>query len=163
MYKVSKKMEISACHHLELGYDSKCKKLHGHNWIVTVYCQSMKLNEDGMVCDFTKIKELIHDRLDHGYLNNLLPFNPTAENIAKWIVDTVPLCYKADVRESEMNVASYELDEDEQIVKSGKEEYIKDRIWGALDESGLMVLASQNGKQEYTDKAIELLKDIYKW
>ena len=33
----------------------------------------------------------------------------TAENIAKWIVDTVPHCYKATVVESENNEASYEV------------------------------------------------------
>ena len=39
MYYVSKRMEIAGAHHLELPYDSKCEKLHGHNWIVTVYCK----------------------------------------------------------------------------------------------------------------------------
>ena len=38
MYYVSKRMEIAGAHHLELPYDSKCENLHGHNWIVTVYC-----------------------------------------------------------------------------------------------------------------------------
>ena len=49
MYYVSKRMEISACHHLELSYESKCCNLHGHNWIVTLYCKAAELNADGMV------------------------------------------------------------------------------------------------------------------
>ena len=112
MYYISKRLEIAACHRLHLSYESKCANLHGHNWHVTVYCKAKELNEDGMVVDFKHIKQRIHDYLDHGFLNELLPFNPTAENMAKWIVDTVPNCYRADVEESDNNIATYERDED---------------------------------------------------
>ena len=76
-------MEVSASHSLSLSYESKCTNLHGHNWVITVYCKSEKLNADGMVCDFTHIKELLKEKLDHRNLNEVLPFNPTAENIAR--------------------------------------------------------------------------------
>ncbi|WP_337949151.1 6-carboxytetrahydropterin synthase, partial [Prevotella pectinovora] len=51
MYYVKKKMEIAGCHKLSLPYESKCTNLHGHNWIVTVYCKARELNEVGMVID----------------------------------------------------------------------------------------------------------------
>ncbi len=105
IYSVSKRMEIAGCHHLNLSYESKCKGLHGHNWIVTVYCASDKLNASGMICDFKHIKDKIHGYLDHGNFNELLPFNPTAENIAAWVVGQFPECYKAVVQESEGNIA----------------------------------------------------------
>lgn len=108
MYYVTKRMEVAGSHSLKLSYESKCKKLHGHNWIITVFCRASQLNADGMVCDFKHIKNKIHDKLDHGNLNEILPFNPTAENIAKWIVDSIPECYKASVQESEGNTAIYE-------------------------------------------------------
>ena len=110
MYYVSKRMEIAGSHQLALSYESKCSNIHGHNWIVTVYCRAATLNADGMVCDFTRIKGRIHDALDHRHLNDVLPFNPTAENIARWITEQIPECYMAVVQESEGNVAAYVVD-----------------------------------------------------
>lgn len=109
MYYAIKDLEISAAHRLRLSYDSPCKNLHGHNWHIRVCCRAQQLNADGMVMDFTHIKKAIHGKLDHKNLNEVLPFNPTAENIAKWIVDSIPECYRAEVRESDGNLAIYEL------------------------------------------------------
>ena len=61
-----------------------------------------------MVVDFTYIKKLIKDKLDHKNLNDVLEFNPTSENIAKWVVETVPFCFKAIVMENDNNEAVYE-------------------------------------------------------
>lgn len=69
MYTVIKRMEISAAHSLSLSYPSKCEYLHGHNWIITVHCRSKELNTDGMVIDFTHIKQVVKDQLDHRNLN----------------------------------------------------------------------------------------------
>lgn len=84
--------------------------MHGHNWHVTVYCKSKTLNCDGMVADFSEIKHLIHGKLDHTNLNKVLPFNPTAENIARWITEQIPTCYKASVQESDGNIILPEED-----------------------------------------------------
>lgn len=110
MYYVTKQLEISAAHSLSLDYDSKCTSLHGHNWIVTIYCRASELNANGMVTDFTHIKEAVLGKLDHKCLNDVVPFNPTAENLARWICDNVPNCWRVDVQESEGNTASYQVD-----------------------------------------------------
>ena len=111
---------FEAAHQLNLSYESKCENMHGHNWIVTVYCKAEKLTEYGMIVDFKKVKDTIHGTLDHRYINDILPdVNPTAENMAKWICDQVTelcetgYCYKVSVQESEGNVAIYERGEDE--------------------------------------------------
>lgn len=48
MYYIQKTFEVSACHHLTLSHGSKCENVHGHNWLITVYCKSETLDEDGM-------------------------------------------------------------------------------------------------------------------
>lgn len=110
MYYISKRIEISGSHSLSLSYPSKCTSLHGHNWIITIHCKARELNADGMVEDFTHIKKRITGMLDHANFNDVLPFNPTAENIARWICDQISSCYRVDVQESEGNIASYETD-----------------------------------------------------
>ncbi len=99
MYEVKKRFEISAAHKLDLDYDSKCTNFHGHNWIIDVL-------------DFTHIKRKIQDKFDHKVINEVVPFNPTAENLAKYICDELaPFCYRVDVQESQDNIASYIKDD----------------------------------------------------
>ena len=116
MYKITKKLEVAGAHKLDLPYKSKCQKFHGHNWIITVTLQSNALTEYGMVMDFTHIKRRIHEPLDHGNLNVIFDFNPTAENISKWISDELTGvfdgiwvdCVRVEVEESPNNSAIYE-------------------------------------------------------
>lgn len=115
MYSVSKRMEIAGAHKLNLDYDSPCQNLHGHNWVVTVFCCAVNLDDNGMIVDFAKVKKAIHGVLDHKFINEVIPgMNPTAENMAKWIADKVTeiccedgYCYKVIVQESEGNMAMY--------------------------------------------------------
>lgn len=107
MYYVSKQLEIAFAHQLHLNYESKCQRLHGHNAVVTIYCMAEELDENGMVADFTHIKQLVTEQLDHRCANELFDFNPTAENMARWICGQIPNCYKVSFQESEGNVAVY--------------------------------------------------------
>lgn len=109
MYYISKRLEIAGAHNLKLDYESKCSNLHGHNWIINIYCKSEELDQNGMVIDFKNIKNKISDKLDHQYINEVVDFNPTAENIAKYICEEIgEKCYKVSVQESEGNIAIYE-------------------------------------------------------
>lgn len=108
MYYLKCKYTISSAHSLNLDYDSPCKNLHGHNWEIIIHCKSNKLNENGMVIDFRYIKNII-DILDHQIINNYIK-QPTAENIAKWLTDNIPFCYKIEVKETNNNSVVYEKD-----------------------------------------------------
>lgn len=112
MYKVKKRIVVSAAHYLTLDYESKCSGIHGHNWVIDVYLKSPSLNANGMVMDFSHIKKVIKEALDHKLINDVIKVNPTAENIAYWICQQLqPFCYRVDVEESPNNTASYERDE----------------------------------------------------
>ena len=71
---------LSAAHHLN-DYNGKCNRLHGHSYIVDVWIKGdiSKLSNNGLLFDFTRVKELIRDNFDHYYLNDLISVNPTAE------------------------------------------------------------------------------------
>ena len=108
MYEVKKRIEISAAHYLTLDYESPCTNLHGHNWIIDVYLRSETLDKNGMVMDFSHIKKNVKDKLDHKVINDVVDFNPTAENLAQYICTMLaPQCYRVDVWESTDNMASY--------------------------------------------------------
>ena len=109
MYYVSKRFTFAASHRLEVDYPTKCAQLHGHNYEIEVFCKAPELDANGMVVDFKTIKERVTDRLDHRDLNEVLPFNPTAENLARWICEQIPRCYKVIVKETSDNTATYEL------------------------------------------------------
>lgn len=110
MYYISKSFEIAASHHLVLDYPSKCRRVHGHNYSITIWCRSESLDKNGMVVDFGVVKSEVFDKIDHKDLNEVLPFNPTSENLAKWICDRVPNCYKVSVQETKGNLAVYSVD-----------------------------------------------------
>ena len=112
MYYVSKTIEVSFAHKLSLSYESRCTNLHGHNAQITIYCRAAELNDSGMVIDYSDLKRIVTDLLDHKYVNDIVSFNPTSENLARWICEAVPNCYKVRFQESEDNVAVYALDDD---------------------------------------------------
>ncbi len=102
MYKVTKVIDFCYGHRL-LNYQGDCSRLHGHNGVLEIDVASGKLNELGMVVDFSLISEQVKswvvENLDHKMILNVAdpvvdllrqanePFfmvqnNPTAENIA---------------------------------------------------------------------------------
>jgi len=94
MYKIKIKTDFSAAHNLK-NYHGKCERLHGHNWAVEARFVFETLDKDGMAMDFKEAKRLVNaaiEKLDHAYLNDiaeLKDINPTSENVAKFIYDSV--------------------------------------------------------------------------
>ncbi len=78
--------KFDAAHNL-IHYHGKCERLHGHTYRLRVTLAG-EPDGEGMIFDFAelkkKVKELVLDKLDHSYINDLLE-QPTAEYIARWI------------------------------------------------------------------------------
>ena len=107
MFRISREIEFCYGHRL-LDYTGKCRHLHGHNGKVVITIEAPELDEQGMVADFAKIRRVvsqwIEDNLDHRMLLRrddpaagalgelgepvyLMGVDPTAENIAKMVLD----------------------------------------------------------------------------
>ncbi|MDP5274565.1 6-carboxytetrahydropterin synthase QueD [Chengkuizengella axinellae] len=89
---VSKEFTFDSAHHLHC-YEGKCQSLHGHTYRLQVIMLG-ETDERGIVIDFTDIKKItkekVIDKLDHKYLNEVLPLmNTTAENMVVWIYDQI--------------------------------------------------------------------------
>lgn len=107
MFRVTREIDFCYGHRL-LDYNGKCRHLHGHNGRAVIVIESDKLDERGMVLDFSDIKRVvsrwIDENLDHRMILRrddpavavleklgeplfLVDENPTAENIAKLIFE----------------------------------------------------------------------------
>lgn len=91
MYTISKVFFFEASHRLEgLPEEHPCARHHGHSYSVIIEMQSDALNNIGFIYDYRDMeafKNWIENNLDHRHLNDVFDFNPTAENIAKYIFD----------------------------------------------------------------------------
>lgn len=85
---IAKEFTFDAAHHLHL-YEGKCKNLHGHTYRLQLTFSGY-VNDIGMVIDFDDVKAIykqaIESKLDHRYLNEVLPpMNTSAENMIVWM------------------------------------------------------------------------------
>lgn len=107
------------CGHRVKNHESKCAHLHGHNYVIEIEADADALDSIGRVIDFSvlkaKIGGWIETHWDHGFVlwNNddeaigamrefglrmggsfmqklfLMPYNPTAENMAKFLLEVI--------------------------------------------------------------------------
>ncbi|MCU7558451.1 6-carboxytetrahydropterin synthase [Macrococcus capreoli] len=101
LYEIEKQFHFSSSHVLNgLPEGHPCGRLHGHNYIAVFVLGADVLNDYGFVVDYRaldSIKRYIDDTLDHRHLNDVLSFQPTAENLAHYLYTTAK--YDLDIKE----------------------------------------------------------------
>lgn len=109
MYELSVESSFAAAHQLR-GYGGSCERLHGHNWKVQVHVLAERLNDIDLAIDFHVLKKYLKEcvaPLDHSFLNDVFPFtekNPSSENIAKWVYDSMRKKLNGEVHLSAVTV-----------------------------------------------------------
>jgi 6-pyruvoyltetrahydropterin/6-carboxytetrahydropterin synthase len=106
-----RKIEFDSAHRL-INHESKCRMLHGHRYVVEASFCAKKLDDVGRVIDFGVIREVlgswIDEHFDHNTILSIadkklgeeitkntqqkiyyLLNNPTAENIAKHLLEEI--------------------------------------------------------------------------
>jgi 6-pyruvoyltetrahydropterin/6-carboxytetrahydropterin synthase len=99
--------------HRQLGDDSKCGYLHGHNWVVEFVVGGDVDNYLGYLINFTALKDIVKP-VDHvvmlhrddplvGILTHehqrvyIMDLNPTCENIATLIVQQITIAVRPNI------------------------------------------------------------------
>jgi 6-pyruvoyltetrahydropterin/6-carboxytetrahydropterin synthase len=106
-----RRIEFCAGHRLH-RHGGKCEFFHGHNYVADFYVTADQVDDVGRLIDFAELKSLfkgwLDEHWDHGFLlcqedyhgidaiqrvtpNKMfiLPYNPTAENMALYLLDHV--------------------------------------------------------------------------
>lgn len=99
--------------HRVVGHEGKCQSNHGHEYWAHFYAESATgLDSIGRVVDFSILKDIIGKWIDNNWDHNMIiwkqdpnlgllqqcegikkpfvvDFNPTAENLAKYLIETL--------------------------------------------------------------------------
>ena len=99
--------------HRVYQHESKCSNVHGHNYVLFAYAEAPNLDSIGRVIDFSVLKSKLGTWIDENWDHNFLvykedkklieilkkveqpkkivicSYNPTAENMAQYLVDEV--------------------------------------------------------------------------
>lgn len=108
---IMRRIKFCAGHRL-FGHGGKCEHFHGHNYVADFFVQGEEQDEVGRVLDFavlkSRVKGWIDEHWDHSFLIHandanaraalemvkpsrffVMPYNPTAENMAKYLLEKV--------------------------------------------------------------------------
>ncbi len=111
MITCTRRIEFDAAHRI-INHESKCKMLHGHRYALEASFAAGNLDDLGRVIDFGEIRQLlgnwIDENLDHNTILSIkdknlgdkissetgqkiyyIEENPTAENIAQYILNEI--------------------------------------------------------------------------
>ena len=107
--ELEKTFRFEAAHLLpNVPADHKCRRLHGHSFIVDVAVRGEVDPKVGWLVDYADMREAfgpLYAKLDHRYLNEVEGLeNPTSEILAAWIWErlaaALPGLFRITVRET---------------------------------------------------------------
>lgn len=129
----SRKIHFCAGHRV-MNHESKCANLHGHNYIAWIYAEAPELDAIGRVIDFSVLKERVGGWIDENWDHTTLiferdqklievlqqfeqpkpiflcNFNPTAENMANYLMREVCPALLAETGVKVTRVVLYETE-----------------------------------------------------
>ena len=108
---IMRRIKFCAGHRLH-KHGGKCEHFHGHNYMADFYVTGHEVDDVGRVIDFAELKKLfkgwLDENWDHGFVLNkddenglaavkivvpcryyVLPYNPTSENMATYLLREV--------------------------------------------------------------------------
>lgn len=91
MFELTIQSEFCAAHALSIG--GLREAVHGHNWRLTITLEGETLDNDGLLCDFHTVKDVLEEiiaPLNNADLNTSDAFkgvNPSAENVARYVAE----------------------------------------------------------------------------
>jgi 6-pyruvoyltetrahydropterin/6-carboxytetrahydropterin synthase len=111
MISCTRKIHFDAAHRVA-NHESKCKMLHGHRYVIEASFTASNLDSIGRIIDFGVIKDRLSSWIDTNWDHNTilwqqdqklgqlieqqlgqkifyLPTNPTAENMAEYLLNTI--------------------------------------------------------------------------
>ena len=103
MYEIEVEVSFPASHQVSLT-GGEPELLHEHTWTVRAKLAGRKLSADGILVDFTIVKQLlgqIADKLkgkDLGRVTVLAQQNPSAENVARYFYEQLQGGFGPDVQ-----------------------------------------------------------------
>lgn len=90
-FSIGKSFRFEAAHRLQsLGPGHKCERLHGHTYHVELLLTADELTGPGFVTDFGDLApfgRFLGENLDHRFLNEVLPCEPTSELLARYLAE----------------------------------------------------------------------------
>lgn len=130
---IMRRVKFCAGHRLH-RHGGKCEYFHGHNYTAEFYVTGDQTDSVGRVIDFAILKQRfkgwIDEHWDHGFLLNeadengiaaaqlvqpskyyLLPYNPTAENMARYLLEEICPQLLEDTGVRATRVVIWETDE----------------------------------------------------
>ena len=130
---IMRRIKFCAGHRL-YRHGGKCEFFHGHNYVADFYVSGEDVDSVGRVIDFADLKQRfkgwIDEHWDHGFVladdddNGIhaikqvvpckyfvLPYNPTAENMARYLLEEVCPELLSDTPVEPVKVVIWETDE----------------------------------------------------